>query len=369
MSNEQATKEGTGSYRNRMVAGGIAHAQHFREGLGGLSLSSIGLGTHLGGYDARTDALYVNAVKQAIRSGCNVVDTAINYRCQRSERAIGRALRDLIDEGTAAREEILISTKGGYIPYNETPPPDGYAYLQETFVRPGVMMTSDVVAESHCMTPSYLRHQLDASLANLGLSCVDVYYLHNPETQLEEVRSDEFIRRIQAAFEVLEEAVKAGKIRVYGTATWNAYRARVGSGGHVSLEAMVKAAEDVAGARHHFKVIQVPYNLGMPEALTEQTQTINGSKVSVLEAAKALGVYVTGSAAMLQGQLSRDLPEDLGSRLGQATDAQRAIQFVRSTPGMGTALVGMKQTEHVRDNLAVSAWPPLTPDRFAELFA
>lgn len=363
-----ATVEGTSRYRERMVAAGLAHEGHFREGPEGLTLSSIGLGTYLGGHDAGTDALYLAAAKQAIAGGCNVIDSAINYRCQRSERVIGQALAEMIRDGICRRDEVLISTKGGFIPYDGAPPRDTHAYLQETFVMPGTIQTTDVVADCHCMTPRYLTHQLNASLTNLGLSCLDLYYLHNPEMQLEEVSRDEFMARLRAAFETLEEAASQGKLRLYGTATWNGYRAKPGSGGHLSLEALVRLAEDVAGKDHHFKVVQLPYNIGMLEALGQQTQTLNGVKFSLLEAAKALGIYVISSASILQGQLSRNLPAGLRQVLGDGTDAQRSIQFVRSTPGLGTALVGMKRAEHVTDNLAVSKRAPLPPKQFAQLF-
>lgn len=363
-----ATAQGTRRYRDRMVASGVAHPEHFKNGLDGVSLSSTGLGTYLGGHDTLTDGMYARAIKQAIVSGCNVLDSAINYRCMRSERVIGQTLRELVRDGTAVRDEILISTKGGFIPYDGMPPKDPQAYLKQAFVTPGIMHTTDVVADCHCMTPAYLRHQLKTSLSNLGLSCIDVYYLHNPEMQLDHVSPAEFLSRMREAFAVLESAVAQQQIRVYGTATWDGYRTKIGSRGHLSLETLVKVAEEVGGKDHHFKVIQLPYNLGMPEALAEQTQTLNGSPLSFLEAAKALDLYVMASAAMLQGRLSRGLPVRIREGLGAGTDAQRSIQFVRSTPGMGTALIGMKQVEHVRENLAVAARAPLSFDQFALLF-
>lgn len=363
-----ATAHGTRRYRDRMVASGVAHPEHFKDGLDGLSLSSAGLGTYLGGHDTLTDGLYRSAIRQAIVSGCNVLDSAINYRCMRSERVIGEALSGLVREGTTGRDEIFISTKGGFIPYDGMPPKDPQAYLQEAFVRPGIMRSDEVVADCHCMAPAYLQHQLKTSLANLGLSCIDVYYLHNPEVQLDHISPDKFAARIREAFAALEAAVEQQHIRAYGTATWDGYRAKIGSRGHLSLEALVKIAEDVGGKDHHFKVIQLPYNLGMPEALAEQTQVLNGSVMSFLEAAKALGLYVVASAAILQGQLTRGLPAQLRDGLGEGTDAQRSIQFVRSTPGMGTALIGMKQTDHVRENLAVVARAPLSFEQFAALF-
>jgi len=364
-----ATVEGTTRYRDRMIAEQVACPEHFREALGGLALSSVGLGTYLGGSDAQTDALYLAAIKQAVASGCNVLDTAINYRCQRSERVIGQALTEMIRDETCRRDEVIVATKGGFLPYDGEPPRDPYAYLQQAFVMPGVIQTTDIVAECHCMTPHYLRHQLDASLANLRLSCVDIYYLHNPETQLDEVPREQFMAHMRAAFEMLEEAVARGKIRVYGTATWTGYRVTPGSRGHLSLEALVRLAQEIGGPRHHFKVIQLPYNLGMPEALTQQTQTLNGARVSLLEAAEDLDLYVMCSASVLQGRLTRGLPSDVTEIIGDGTNAQRAIQFVRSTPGLGTALVGMKRAEHVREDLAVARHPPVPPVRFAKLFA
>ena len=76
------------------------------------------------------------------------------------------------------------------------------------------------------------------------------------------------------------------------------------------------------------------------------------------------------SASIYQGQLARNLPPVIGELLpGLETDAQRALQFVRSTPGVGTALVGMKQPAHVDENAAVSAVSPLGCDQFKKLFS
>src|SRR5215472_8666988 len=74
-----ATAEGTERYRKRFE--GKIPAGHFRQSQG-LWLSSIGLGTYLGNHDAETDKLYHDAIVRAVESGCNVIDTAINYRNQ-----------------------------------------------------------------------------------------------------------------------------------------------------------------------------------------------------------------------------------------------------------------------------------------------
>jgi aryl-alcohol dehydrogenase-like predicted oxidoreductase len=219
------------------------------------------------------------------------------------------------------------------------------------------------------MTPRFLADQLDRSRANLGLQTVDVYYVHNPETQLDEVDRSAFLSRLCAAFGALEEAVAAGKIRWYGTATWNGYRVPPDDRGHLSLAEVLAAAHDAGGADHHFRVVQLPYNLAMPEAFTLANQRADSGLVPMLRAAAHAGVYTMISASMMQGQLARGLPPELGSTLsGLATDAQRALQFVRSTPGVGTALAGMKSLAHVEENAGVAAAEPVPWERFQRLF-
>jgi len=334
-----------------------------------LWMSSIGLGSYLGGADERTDEAYRRAVKRAVELGCNVFDTAANYRCQRSERSIGDALAGLVG---AAREEIVVSTKGGYIPFDATPPrsrQEMITYIEETFVKPGVCKWEDFVQSSHCMTPAYMAHQLDQSLRNLKLECIDIYYIHNPESQFAEVSREEFYRRLRAAFEFLEAAVAEGKISIYGTATWNGYRAPSNSPEVLSLERAVETARDVAGDGHHFKVVQLPFNLAMTEAFTDFNQTLGGEKVTFLDAAARLGVMVMSSASILQARLSSGLPPIVGASLrGLRTDAQRAIQFARSTPGIDVALVGMSDVAHIDENMEVAKIPPASAEEYLSLF-
>jgi len=219
-----ATPEGTKRFTERFA--GTAAGGHFRTEQG-LRLSSIGVGTYLGEWDEETDRSYADAIVRAVELGSNVIDTAANYRFQRSERSVGEALRRLTS-GDFAREEILVCTKGGYIPFDSQPPAGQAgvrAYFEETFVKTGVAESSDVVAGSHCMTPKYLAHQLAQSLRNMNLETVDVYYVHNPETQLQVVAREEFDRRLRAAFEQLERERAEGRLRFYGAATWNGFRA------------------------------------------------------------------------------------------------------------------------------------------------
>lgn len=361
-----ATPDATATYRNRQ-ASSVA-PEHFRL-LEDLSVSSVGIGTYLGAEDAATDRLYRDAIIRALELGANVIDTAINYRHQQSERAIGEALAALIGSGRLRRDEVVVATKGGFIPFDGGVPADVRAYVTETYLRPGTIRRNEVAAGCHCMAPRYLADQIERSRRNLGLQTIDVYYVHNPETPLVEVDRTEFLRRMREAFVFLESAVGSGLIRCYGTATWNGYRQPPAASDYLSLAELVQVAQEVGGKRHHFRVIQLPYNLGMAEAFTHANQTVDGKSVSILEAARRLGIYVVASASLHQGQLARHLPPVTGEFLpGLSTDGQRALQFVRSTPGLGTALVGMKQVSHVEENLGVAKLPPMPWSEFQRLF-
>ena len=65
----------------------------------------------------------------------------------------------------------------------------------------------------------------------------------------------------------------------------------------------------LAGDEHHFRFIQLPLNLAMPEALFFQNQKLGDEYVSVTEAAQSFGVNVIASGSILQGQVARGLPE------------------------------------------------------------
>src|SRR3989440_2617032 len=363
-----ATAEGTRRFSERFR--GVAAERHFRFEQN-LWLSSVGVGTYLGGPDEETDRAYADAVARAVELGANVVDTAANYRFQRSERSVGEAMRRLTEQGFA-REELVVCTKGGYLPFDSRPPAGQAgvrAYVEETFVSAGVAEFSDIVAGSHCIRPRYLAHQLAQSLRNMNLEAVDVYYVHNPEAQLQAVSREEFEKRLRAAFEQLERERSEGRIQFYGAATWNGFRVQEGARVYHSLERMFELAREAGGDGHGFRFVQLPFNLAMPEALVSENQTYQGARVSLLEAAKALGVTVVASASILQGKVASDLPEQIREPLGSlSTDAQTAIQFVRSTPGITTALVGMSRSAHVEENLQLARLPPASADDYSRLF-
>ncbi|MBI2083689.1 MAG: aldo/keto reductase [Deltaproteobacteria bacterium] len=331
-----------------------------------LFVSAIGLGTYLGDHNDRDDQLYEESIELILNQGCNLIDTAINYRCMHSERNIGKVLKQLIDKKKIRRDEIVICTKGGFIPFDGHPPENIREYFDENFVKAGLCRLEDIAAGCHCLEPRYIENQILKSLQNLGLETIDLYYLHNPETQLEKISSEEFETKLEKAFEALEKAVSEKKIVRYGLATWNGLR----QSNQLSLEKCFQIAEKVGGSRHHLKAIQLPFNLAMIEAYGEPIQQIRSEKVSPLEAAQRLKLAVFSSASILQGKILGSLPSSLQGQFPDSkTDAQRALQFVLSTPGITAALVGMKRKGHVQENLQCLTFPILPPSGFRSLFA
>jgi aryl-alcohol dehydrogenase-like predicted oxidoreductase len=360
-----ATAQGTLRYAARFQ--GRAAAGHFRDVQAGMVLSSIGIGTYLGEADEATDRAYATAVVAAVEGGINVVDSAINYRLQRSERSVGAALKQLAAKGFP-RDGIVVCTKAGFLTPDGEMPDDANEYFSREFIEPGIFRPEDIAAGCHCMTPRYLADQLERSRRNLGVDCVDVYYLHNPETQLSEVPREEFRRRISEAFTFLESAVAEGKIGAYGLATWNAFRDEPKSQGYLSLASMEEIARDAGGAEHHFRFVQLPLNLAMPEALLRPNQVVEHKTMAMVQAARALKITLVSSAALLQGQLTRNLPPYIAAALGTQKDWVSALQFARSVPGVTTALAGMSQVDHVRANLDVIGIEPAPRDQFLKLF-
>ena len=371
MLSEFATPEGTVRYRSRFPA--LSQAGHFRQhsnvpGAGDLWLSSIGLGTYLGEATAEADAAYTEAVRLAIASGINLLDAAINYRHQRSERNIGAAIQGMVADGKLQRDEVVICTKAGYLSFDNDVPPNPSAYFRAEFVEKGILKPADLAGGMHCMSPGYLADQLERSRRNLGLETIDVFYIHNPETQLGEIPRERFNERLREAFAMLEQAVKEGRICYYGVATWNAFRIAPAARDAMSLEETAEIAREAGGEQHHFRFVQLPFSLGAPEAFAYHNQTWEKENVSLLEAASRAGVMVVGSATLSQGQLTRHLPEFIEQRLGAGSDGANAIQFARSAPGLAVALVGMGQPEHVAENLKVASLSPAPREQWEKLF-
>ncbi len=365
-----ATREALWRYRNEFGdAFGRTYFRRFGPGV----VSSIGLGTYLGDpTDAVDDALR-ETIDLALRSGVNVVDTAVNYRCGRSERVVGEAIRDAdID-----REAVVVATKGGFLPFDGHRPDDPAAYVRERFVDTGLVDPDSLVGGSHCLEPDYVEWSLDRSLDRLGVETIDCYYLHNPETQLAARSTEAVYDAIEACFERLERRRLAGDVGRYGVATWDAFRTAPDGDRYLSLPAVLEravAAGEAVGSDddHGFAAVQLPVNVVMADAFTRANQRPSDASkpVSTLEFAHDAGLSVVTSASIAQGELATPgaIPAAVDGRLNGETPAQRAINFARSAPGVTCSLVGTTSVDHLRENVAAGTFDPLGANAFDAVF-
>ncbi len=325
-----------------------------------LELSEMGIGTYLGELDEDTDNRYMRTIRKGIEKGTNVIDTAINYRYMKSERVIGKVLKEI------ERDRVFVATKGGYIPFDAENPEDPKTFFEETFLKTGIVDTNKMTPQGHYIGREFIDWAFHKSLENLGTDYIDLYYIHNPEEQLLFTEKEDFYNTLRECFSLLEEKVKEGKLRYYGLATWHGFRVPRGARQHLDLEEIISLATEVGGEDHHFRFIQLPYSLAMHEAFSLKNQ--EGGRSSTLETAGKLGIYVFTSAPLMQSQILGRVSPRLKEFFGSDSDLQIALDFVRGTPGVGTFLVGTSREEHLEANLKVVSQEPPSQEKISSLF-
>ncbi len=350
----KATQEGTARYRERFSD----YSPDFFRQSRWWTCANIGIGTHGGTLDAEGDLRCVAAIAEAVLRGANIVDTSSNYRCMRSELAIAAALRQLAERGID-RSEIVVATKGGFLPWDQTSLDDPVDHIEARYVRTGICRAADIVGGNHCLSPGFLQDQITHSLMRLGVQTIDIYFIHNPEFQLTEISRAALRARLATAFEMLEAEARIGRIQIYGVATWNGLRVASDNNGFLHLEELLGIARSVGGPDHHFRALQFPFSLAMPEGLIARNQiSADGKPASVLELCASHDLMVFTSVPLAQGQLSALSAESLkGLFPNIRTAAQAALQFARSPKAVTAALVGMTTERHVHENIALAHIP------------
>lgn len=228
-------------------------------------MATIGFGSYR--LSNKSDSHY-EALKMAVEVGCDIIDTSSNYTNGDSEKLIGRLLAD-------TQKKPLIISKVGYIQG------DNLESLHDG-------ISSDLVDISenlkHSIHPDFIEDQLKRSLGRLGLDCIDVYLLHNPEYYLKSENSskDEYYARIKKAFLFLEEKVREGKIKYYGISS-NTFVTPKDDKESTDIEKVFDLVSDIEN--HHFKYIQFPLNLIELGALERQF-----SGEHLIEKASSLGL-------------------------------------------------------------------------------
>jgi aryl-alcohol dehydrogenase-like predicted oxidoreductase len=364
-----ATKEGTFSYLKQFPK----FNRDFYRFDGERFVSSLGLGTYRKEPYREENYVvsYKDAVKTALLNGINLIDTAINYRYQTSEREIGEALKELMEEGNVTRDQFVVTSKAGFLPMDFPFPENPYTWIDDNVIQSGLATAEEVVIDQHCLSPEYLRWSVEQSLENLQLDTIDILYLHNPETQLGYVPYDELMERIKTAFALFETLVAEGKIKEYGIACWNGFLYEEGHTEYLSLKDIVAAAYEAGGDEHHFRYVQSPFNLGKPHAFNYSNQQgPDGRYYTLMQAVHGYGLNLMASSALLQmnlfkGKFDTRVNELLGTT--DLTDIVSALQFARSG-NVISALFGAVDPHHVEDNLMLSYLPGVAPEKIQELF-
>jgi len=215
------------------------------------------------------------------------------------------------------------------------------------------------------MTIPYLEDQLERSRKNLGLECIDLMYIHNAvEGQIQDVTKEQFMNKMRMAFDFYESKRKEGKIRFYGMATWECFRVQPDNPNFLELSEVMTLANEVGGAEHGFRFIQLPFNMYLDQALIIKNQSFDGIHDSILQAAKSYGIGVFTSVPLMQAKL---LSPGVMPEFGELKPSLRALQFTRSAPGVLAPLIGHKLEQHVKENLEIMKIPPIPEMEFHEL--
>ena len=257
--------------------------------LAGLSVSRLGFGTYR---VSHTDDSQRSALQLALKSGVNLIDTSPTYTGGSSERLVGDVLQQLVNSHELAREEVVVVSKVGYIQGEALEHCKAERQLGHSFPEL-VEYAPDLW---HSIHPEWIEQELTRSLDRLGLTTLDVYLLHNPEYYLSFADKNglpvvdarwEFYRRVAAAFAHLEREVERGRLLFYGVSS-NTVARSADDVEATDLESFYRAAQEVAGEHHHFRVQQLPYNL------VESAAGTSGSagEPSVIQRAAELGLSV-----------------------------------------------------------------------------
>lgn len=331
------------------VEGTRRGAESFGEGartLGrtGLVVSPIGFG---GSRILDSEVEHRRALDLALDGGVNLVDTASNYGDGGSERLVGLALAQAVQQGRVRREQIVVVGKVGYLQGREL----AHARARST-PYPELVDADD--ACWHGLHPVLLREQLERSLERLGLEHLDVLLLHNPEYFLVHdrqhtagaARRAAYDDRMRRAFECLEELARAGTIGWWGVSS-NGFPLPEHAPAYTSMQRLVLIAREVAGTDNHFGVVQLPMNVCELGPATERHGGEGGRTALQVASAADLGVLVNRPLTALRGgeplRLA-DAPDD-----GAAVDL--ALALVRKLEGTWADELGRRiVTEDGSDN-------------------
>jgi aryl-alcohol dehydrogenase-like predicted oxidoreductase len=297
----------------------------------GMRVSEISLGTWAFGDGWGTvgedDAL--SALNRAVDLGVNFLDTADVYGDGRSEKLIGRLLKD------RPNDEILVATKAGR--RLDPHAPEGYDY-------------------------DNLSDFAERSLKNLGVEALDLLQLHCPPTE---------VYRQDSTFEALDRLQEAGKVRNYGVSVEKVEEARMALDypGVVTVQIIFnvfrqKPAEEffpLAEERNVGILARVPLASGLlsgkmraDRVFSEDDHRNFNREGQAFDRGETFSGVDFETGLRAAEELKDLVPE--GNTL-----AQFALRWILMHPAVSCAIPGGKNPSQVEDNVAAVEMPPL-PD-------
>ncbi len=211
--------------------------------------------------------LHIEALKEAVEGGIELIDTSTNYTDGGAERAIGKVLQYTDDD---IRSKIKIVSKYGYIQGSNLT-----AFKENPF--DGVIEFSESCY--HSISKEFLHEQLTQSLQRLQMDKIDCYLIHNPEYFIydalkKELPKDEMLdamyERLYDAFLGLEREVKEQRIDSYGISS-NSFSKKSSDAEFLPYEDLLvlaqKAAQEIGNDKHSFTTIELPINILEQEGL------------------------------------------------------------------------------------------------------
>jgi aryl-alcohol dehydrogenase-like predicted oxidoreductase len=276
------------------------------------------------------DEVSMRALHAAVDAGTSFVDTADVYGDGRSERLVARLRRE------RPGETILVATKAGRRLPKQTP--DGYSREN-------------------------LNAWVDRSLKNLEMERVDLLQLHCPHPAVYD-RPE--------VFGILDDMVKAGKVRWYGISVETVDEALRGirQPGVQTVQIIFnmlrhKPAEaffDAALARGVGVLARVPLASGLLTGkMTRDTSFARDDHRSFNREGRAFDKGETFSGVPFETGL--EVVDELrGLVPAGATLAQLALRWTLMFEAVTCAIPGAKTPEQARANAAAADLPPLSPE-------
>jgi aryl-alcohol dehydrogenase-like predicted oxidoreductase len=294
----------------------------------GYKVSEIGFGTlQFGGlWAGQSDEDSINALSAAAEQGVNFIDTAGEYGYGKSERIIGKFIKD-------AGKKIYIATK--------------------TQPLPGPWPPSPYNAADDRYPESYLRSDVDERLKSLGVPKLDILLLH---TWTRAWNSN------PTPLNVLQKLKKQGKVENIGISTpehdQNSVIDLIRNGLVDVVEVIYNIFEQEPVAE--LLPTAAKYNIGLISRMPFDEGALTGKYTSdtVFAEGDLRRVYFKGdrlSEALVRVEKVKEDIKETGLTLPQA-----ALLFVLNQPSVSTVIAGMPKVKYVFENTAVSDMPPLS---------